>query len=33
MKLGEIKLMALKLMFADTDITYDISDMEEYYLQ
>ena len=31
MKLGEIKLMALKLMFADTDITYDISDMEEYY--
>ena len=31
MKLGEIKLMALKLMFVDTDITYDISDMEEYY--
>ena len=31
MKLGEIKLMALKLMFTDTDVTYDISDMQEYY--
>lgn len=31
MKLGEIKLMALKLMFADTDITYDLADMQEYY--
>lgn len=31
MKLGEIKLMALKLMFVDTDITYNISDIEEYY--
>lgn len=31
MKLGEIKLMALKLMFSDTDITYNIADMEQYY--
>lgn len=31
MLLGEIKLMALRLMFADTDITYDIAQMEDYY--
>ena len=31
MLLGEIKLMALRLMFADTDITYDITQMGDYY--
>ena len=31
MLLGEIKLMALRLMFSDTDITYNIENIEEYY--